>query len=52
MTTSCARTHLAAHSHQVFVGLVKVHLEVVGAAAAAVEIKIAVGNAETLVHAD
>ena len=45
MTTRRARTHLAAQLPQDSLGLVNVHIEIVGAA----EILIAVGNAETLV---
>ena len=55
MTTSCARTHFAAHSPKVSHGMVNVHLEVVGAAAAdaaGIVIEIAVGSAETLVCED
>ena len=34
MTTSCARSHLAAHSRQVYPDFVNVHREAVGAVAA------------------
>ena len=47
MTTSFARTHLAAHLHQVSLSFKNVHLDVVDAAAAAIAIKIVVANAAT-----
>ena len=43
--TSCARTHLLAHSLPVSPSLVNVRIEIVGAAAAAIAFRIAAGNA-------